>query len=253
MYVTVKLSKYFILFMFFIMLFTILYRGIYYKGRDNSILQSAFFSSGAKFVNSEVYVWSDIDEQNQSKEKLLNLAGQLEIDLSIVKNSAYTKQSVEKPLIDKTEIKGVCADGKSVNIIAQQSRDNLQKSNISINVINRMTTQDINDTVNIIKERFKSFKLKPKVNTCIIGCFDGKLDYEEMSSICENILKGSKAKKIDSIYDNNLLSISAYSPYIDNNIEVEGKKINMNIALRYNAYEDKTYIWLGTPVITIEY
>ena len=250
---TVKLSKYFILFMFFIMLFTILYIGIYYRGGDNSILQNAFLSSGAKFVNSEVYVWSDIDEQNKSKEKLLNLADQLEIDLGIVKDYTYTRQSVTKHPMDKTEIKGVCADGKSVNITAQQSRDSWQKSNVSINVINRMATHDINDTVNIIKERFKSFKLKPKVNTCIIGCFDGKLDYEEMNSISENILKDAKAKKIDSIYDNNLISISAYSPYIDNNIEVNGKKINMNIALRYNGYEDKTYIWLGTPVITIEY
>ncbi|AEV67047.1 YwmB family TATA-box binding protein [Acetivibrio clariflavus] len=249
----VKLSKYFILFMFLIMLFTILYGGIYYRWGDNSVLQNAFLSSGAKFVNSEVYVWSNMDEHNQDMEKLLKLADQLEMDLSVVKNNTYTKQYVKEHSFDKLEIKGICADGKRVDIAAQQCKDNSQKSNISVNVINRMGALDINDTVNAIKERFKSLKLKPKINTCIIGCFDGKLDYEEMNRISENILKCAKAKKIESLYDNNLISISAYSPCIDNNIEVKGKRININIALRYNAYEDKTYIWLATPVIAIEY
>ena len=81
MYVIVKISKYFILFMFFIMLFTIFYIGIYYREGDNSILQNAFLSSGAKFVNSEIYVWSDMEDQDQSKEDLLNLADQLAMDL----------------------------------------------------------------------------------------------------------------------------------------------------------------------------
>lgn len=250
----VKLSKYFILFMFLIILFTTLYTGIYYREGDNSILQNAFFKSGAKFVNSEVYVWSDIDEKNGNSEDLANLAEQLAIDFGVIEKNTFSKQSVGKTSLDGTiEIKGICADGKSVNIITRQSKDGLQKSNISINVIDTLTAQGINASVSIIEENFRKFKLKPKVNTCIIGCFDGKLDYEEMNRISKGILKDAKAKKIDSIADNNLISISAYSPYIDNNIEVEGKKINMNLALRYNAYEDKTYIWLATPVIAIEY
>jgi hypothetical protein len=245
---SVKLSKYFILLMFFIILFTIFYTGIYYSRGDNSILQNAFFRSGAEFVNSEVYVWSDIDKEIQESENLLDLADQLAIDLNVTEKDVLSKQT------DKAiEIKGTSDDGKIVSIITKQSNDNGQKGNVSINVINRVAGQDINDTASVIKEKFKKFKLKPKVNTCIVGCFDGKLDYGEMNRISKSILKDAKAKKIDSISDNNLISISAYSPYIENDIEVYGKKINMNLALRYNAFENKTYIWLATPVITIEY
>lgn len=234
--------------MFFIILFTILYTGIYYSRGDDSVLHNAFFKSGAEFVNSEVYVWSDIDRNNQNSENLLDLADQLAIDLNIKEQDAISKQT------DKTiEIKGTSDDGKSVSIITQQSNESGQKSNISINVINRLAGQDINDTADAIKEKLRNSRLKPKVNTCIIGCFDGKLDYGQMNRISKRILKDAKAKKIDIMSDNNLISISAYSPYIDNNIEVNGKKININLALRYNAYEDKTYIWLATPVITIEY
>lgn len=74
-----------------------------------------------------------------------------------------------------------------------------------------------------------------------------------MNRISRLILDGAKAKKVNGMSEKNLISVSAYSPLIDNNIEIEGRKINMNLALRYNAFEDKTYIWLATPVITIEY
>lgn len=230
------------------------YTGICYNEGENTFaLQDAFSSTGAKFVNSEVYIWSYSDEKKNSSNNLLNLADQLAIDLNITRNAAFSNNTVSNASINKTDIIGICADGKSVCVSTQLSKDNLQKSNISINVINKMNHQDINDSARLLEEKFRKFGLNPKVNTCIIGCFDGKLDYEEMSRISEIILKGTKAKDIKGIYDNNLISISAYSPYIDNTIELEGKRLNMNIALRYNAYEDKTYIWLATPVITIEY
>lgn len=240
--------------MFFTILFTIFYTGIYYKEGENTFaLQDAFSSTGAKFVNSEVYIWSYIDEQKNSPENLLNFADQLAIDLNITRNAPFSNKTVSNAFINKTDRIGTCSDGKSVCVSTQLSKDNLQKSNISINVINELYHQDINDSARLLEEKFKKFGLNPKVNTCIVGCFDGKLDYEEMNRISKIILKDTKAKDIKGIYDNNLISISAYSPYIDNTIEVEGKRLNMNIALRYNAYEDKTYIWLATPVITIEY
>ena len=240
--------------MFFTILFTIIYTGIYYKEVENTFaLQDAFSSTGAKFVNSEVYIWSYIDEQKNSSENLFNFADQLAIELNITRDAAVSNKIVSNGFINKTDIIGTCADGKSVCVSTQLSKDNIQKSNISVNVINKLNNQDINDSTRLLEEKFKKFGLNPKVNTCIIGCFDGKLDYEEMNRISKIILNGTKAKDIKGIYDNNLISISAYSPYIDNTIELEGKRLNMNIALRYNAYEDKTYIWLATPVITIEY
>ena len=250
-YVLIRLSKYFFLLIFFTILFITFYAGICYK--DNTFsLYDAFSSTGAKFVNSEVYIWSYIDKQKSSSDNLLDFAHQLAIDLNITRNATFSNKTVSNAFVNKTDIIGTFPDGKSVCVSTQLSKDNVQKSNISINIINE-NYQDINDSASLLEERLRKFGLSPKVNTCIIGYFDGKLDYEEMNSISKIILRDTKAKDIKTIYDNNLISISAYSPYIDNTIEVEGKRLNMNIALRYNAYEDKTYIWFATPVITIEY
>lgn len=250
-----KLRNYFFLSMIFILLFTTAYVGLYYRGEENTALQNIFSDTGAKFVNSEVYVWSNIDEQYKSQESLLGFANQLSENVGLSDKRDLLKKSSRKDAAVKTEINGSTADGKTVCITAQfnEGKNDTEKNVVSIDVINKLTQLDINDTANLLKEKFKSFGLNPKVNTCIIGYFDGKLDYVEMNRISKLILEEAKAKKVNRMSDKNLISISAYSPLIDNDIEIEGKKINMNLALRYNAYENKTYIWFATPVITIEY
>ena len=250
-----KLRGYFFLSMILILLFTTSYVGIYYRGEENTALQNIFSDTGAKFVNSEVYVWCNTNELYKSKESLLEFADQLSVSVGLSDKGDLSKKSISKEGTVKTEITGCTADGKTICITVQfnEDKDKMQKNIVSIDVINKLTQLDINDTANLLKEKFKSFGLNPKVNTCIIGYFDGKLDYVEMNRVSRLFLEAAKAKKVNGMSEKNLISISAYSPLIDNNIELEGKKINMNLALRYNAYEDKTYIWFATPVITIEY
>jgi hypothetical protein len=59
--------------------------------------------------------------------------------------------------------------------------------------------------------------------------------------------------EVEGIRDGSLISLSAYSPLLKDSIKVRGKRVNINLAARYSAFEDKTYIWLASPVITTEY
>ncbi|OPZ83473.1 MAG: hypothetical protein BWY74_04442 [Firmicutes bacterium ADurb.Bin419] len=175
--------------------------------------------------------------------------------VGVLKEKDYTINTLNNDFIRKTEIRGSTLDGKTVCIISQLNKGERDENNssISVDIISELTQTDIYNTAKLIEEKFISFGLNPKVNTCITGYFDGKLDYMEMNRISGLILKDAKAKKIDGMSEKNMISVSAYSPLIDNNIEIMGRRTNINLALRYNAYEDKTYIWVATPVITIEY
>ncbi len=53
--------------------------------------------------------------------------------------------------------------------------------------------------------------------------------------------------------EDDILSFSIFTPYIEEYIYTGSRKMNLNIAIRFNEYEDKTYIWIGTPIITIGY
>ena len=50
--------------------------------------------------------------------------------------------------------------------------------------------------------------------------------------------------------DDRLISLAGHSPVID---IPPIESINFQIASRYSEYEGKTYLWTGTPLITIEY
>lgn len=252
----VRLKKYFFLLMFFIIMFTISYAGLYYsEGTKKPTIQGSFLSAGANFVNSDVYVWCNTDKLWDEPDSIVKITDQLSDSVGILKNDDYTINTLNNDFIRKTEIRGSTSDGKTVCIISQLNKNESDENSsfISVNVIDELTQTDINNTAETLKEKFKSFGLNPKVNTCITGYFDGKLDYVEMNRISGLILKDAKAKEIDGISDKNLISVSAYSPFIDNSVEIMGRTTNINLALRYNAFEDKTYIWVATPVITIEY
>ena len=48
------------------------------------------------------------------------------------------------------------------------------------------------------------------------------------------------------------LNIMGFSPLLPEGIEILGQNYNINIVMRYNSEEDKTYLWIGTPVISLE-
>ena len=97
------------------------------------------------------------------------------------------------------------------------------------------------------------YGIRSGINMCITGYYEGERGERELNKVIKKVLCSMDAKGISSIWDSGLTSICAYSPAIDNTLLLDGKKINMNLATRYNSYENKTYIWVAIPVIMIEY
>jgi len=87
----------------------------------------------------------------------------------------------------------------------------------------------------------------------MIGTFEGKLESSNKVKKITKTLQVINGNKIEGIMDESIISISAYSPNIDRFIYTGNNKMNLNIAMRYNEYEGKTYYWIGSPIITIEY
>ena len=105
----------------------------------------------------------------------------------------------------------------------------------------------------VIKEICRKYGLVPEINYCITGYFEGKLDTKDLNDVCGKAFRAAGAEKVEGIKEDNLISLTAYSPDISNYVRVDGSRVNLNIALRYNSYEKRTYIWLATPLIAIEY
>ena len=85
------------------------------------------------------------------------------------------------------------------------------------------------------------------------GRIGQKLDTRSMISKGEQIFKALGGRIIEGIEEGQLVSRTGYSSLIENSLFIGEEKININVGLRYNEYEDATYLWLGTPVIFTSY
>lgn len=135
----------------------------------------------------------------------------------------------------------------------KDSKNNIEETTLYINFIIKENFNEINDIMYKIENIFKNFDKEVEISTCVVGTFEGQLDNIEKEDIIYEGIKKVKGKVIEKFVEDDLVSIIAYTPCINEYVFLENEKINLNIAIRYNELEKNTYLWIGTPVITISY
>ncbi|MGI6587155.1 MAG: YwmB family TATA-box binding protein [Gracilibacteraceae bacterium] len=90
-------------------------------------------------------------------------------------------------------------------------------------------------------------------SSCIIGTYKGKLDEKDVDKKSKIALQSINARKIDGMENDELRSISAFSSSVGGYKVPDKASVNVQLAIRYSSYDDKTYIWIGTPLIPMGY
>ena len=243
----------------FLLVLCIFIVSMYYLRVNSDLLETtlvkSFNNSGAKVICSEIYFWGRIGEEYKTQEELVSLLENVSKDMGILNDAGAKAHSAKNDYFSKYEVNGLLPDGQILNMtLTVEKNDSGGKEKVISGTITQdMSNGGIEETSRKIKEVFNSYKVSPKLNTCIVGAFDGRLDDAEMNDIASRVFKEAEAKKVEGMRDEKLISVSAYSPSIGESIKINGRKVNLNLAMRFNNNEDKTYIWLATPVITKEY
>lgn len=186
------------------------------------------------------------EELNILLNNILNMMDIIELDREEIYGNGYSQINLYS--YDKYK--------NPITMIISSYYDEESKTDetyLYFNLINNeqfLTNNDIIDKVQVIFKDNNSFMDK---TTSILAYIDGKAANNEIENKTNKALRKFKGQTVESFKDINLLSYTAYTPYIVRNIEIDKKKINLNLAIRYNDYEDKTLIWIGTPIITSGY
>ena len=220
-----------------------------------TVLQKSFKSCGAKAISSNIYFWGKLPEECDSFDKMQGLASAFLSELGVSARSTCVQKAVNNDFVQKIEMNGTTEDNRIISISVQSNGQNsyTTERTIYINVSQDIAYSGLEKIRGDVLFIFEKHHIKPKVNSCITGYYSGFLSLSQLNEACRNALNGVGAVEVEGINERNMISVAAYSPYIKDYIRVNGKKVNINVALRYNSYEDKTYIWLATPVITTEY
>jgi len=221
----------------------------FYPILPEKIIEESFHSSGARIVSSEVYLTGKIEKSSfHTVDKLRRLVTDISGGLG-AENDENSYSIVENDNMTGVEMSCAVNNYRNVFINAVNGVD----SYITVSIVDTSENPGLADIGKSAADILASNGIKPDVNACITGNFQGRLGEKELEEVFDKIFKEAGAHKVEGMEENSLISISAYSPAIEESVNVNGKKINLNLAVRYNSYEDKTYIWLATPVIVTEY
>ena len=141
---------------------------------------------------------------------------------------------------------------KNISIIGIKKNSN--ESYIIIDILSNKVYKNIVDIYTIIETSLYKYSNVVDISTCISGEFSKNLQFSKCNDILQEILYNMNAEEIDRVKNENMISVTAYSKLLDKNyLEYLGNKINLNIGIRYSEDDDKTLIYIATPIIKLDY
>ena len=219
---------------------------------EDDVLISCFSSSGAVVHESSISCAFKISDSFLSKEKLL-MEMQKIIDMLEPLDFELSEDFFEGEDRRMTSGKVLLRDSiYTINLEAVAYEDGGETYAMIEGKMDKNLEQ-LKEGQGKLSKMLETYKSDSNIYSCIVGTYEGKLSESEIESSIEACLKAINARKIEGVPNHELYSISAYSRNIREFVNSGSKNINVQIASRYSSYDDKTYIWVGTPVIVKEY
>lgn len=219
---------------------------------EKTLLES-FKDSGAKTVSSEIYFRGKAEGRNCS------IVGLVETVSELFKALGCTEYEMRKRegsnLLQGIEADGRVGTGRLVNLRIRKEKlgENRERVYLTVSVTELAPEPPLDEIRRNVLPVFEKCSMKAEVNACITGSYAGKLPRSRLNEIFRKVFKKAEAQKVEGMDERNMISVSAYTPVIGEWVRVNGSRVNLNLAARYNSFEDRTYLWLATPVITTEY
>lgn len=224
------------------------YADIKYNNEYDKLID-AFNSTKAEFKFYNIKANSTIN-YNISKNDMM------EVCIDVINNLGFEESDIKWEQKWDSKQKQIYAhienENKNISIIGIKKSD--KESYIIIDILDNKVYKDIVDIYTILQNTLDKHSSSLDINTCISGEYTKKLQNDKYDDILEKILYNMNAKEIDRVEDENFISITAYSKLLnENHLEYLGNKINLNIGMRYSEDEDKTLLYIATPIIKLDY
>ncbi len=213
----------------------------------------AFEKTKATFEGYNVNGHAQMEDTFLNFENMEKIASDLNKSFGInEKNVAYTK--TEEKNFRQVYAYGKNEENKGVSIIVESERcENVEQTHIIVDINKNEVYKDIVETYAKMKNELSEYDEDLDIYTCITGSFEGKLNNESYDKIMKRVFLNMNGVEKERIEDENLISVTGYSNKLKEYIKYGGNKVNLNASLRYSEYDNKTFVYIGTPLIILEY
>lgn len=193
-------------------------------------------------INGHVSIKNNMDE-SEAYSIVEDIASKLELNNIKIDNNSDE---------DIVQINGnYISDKYSMYIIVQSNKNNLKDTNIVVDY-NSNKDKKVEEIKNNIRNALKEYG---EVNyyICYTSSFDQNMDKKEKTKVVNSLIKKYNIDIKERYEDKNIVSVTGYTSRLKEWIKYDDKKVNINIAVRYNNYDEKTNLIIGYPLITIGY
>lgn len=219
-------------------------------------LSTAMRAVGAGVEELSINGWAQLPNDRQSEEELEAMARTAIERLGISTNSyTITHSTTQYQRMARAEAVSDYFHAVTVaEVIYPRNDSNSQEVYLVVNIETKPQQDDeIQEWKSKITGIMENFGGQARISTCLVGWLDGKLNDEEWNNYIGNGFNAVNATIIDKVRSDNFASFTGFSPAITEHLMVGKKRINVNMAMRYSPYDDRTYVTIGSPVITREY
>ncbi|KYH33609.1 YwmB family TATA-box binding protein [Neomoorella mulderi] len=219
------------------------------------LLFNAFTASGARLETMGLEAWGSLNSTFMDGEAIHDLAGRVAAALGLEGTGGFTRQ-------DDTSFHALYWEGELqpgvVLYFSLQSLAGAGEGGETYLLINLEGQPQQGEGEMLawqerVREAFQPWQVEPHLIYSLTGVIPGKLTPAEREQRARAVLAALAAEKVEGVEEEDLLSISAYSPRLPRSLEVAGRPVNANVALRYHATDGNTYLHLGSPLLGGEY
>nr|WP_092071009.1 YwmB family TATA-box binding protein [Dendrosporobacter quercicolus]NSL48450.1 YwmB family TATA-box binding protein [Dendrosporobacter quercicolus DSM 1736]SDM17312.1 TATA-box binding [Dendrosporobacter quercicolus] len=219
-------------------------------------LAAAMQATGAELGEISVNGWAKLPAAQTGETELIGITKQAMLELGFTGEEYELTVAVSRR---QQAVRAVAvASDRQVAVIAEQLRPagDGRPAEVYLAVNIELKTQDAQAATESsakISKIITAFAGSPQISTCLVGWLDGKLVKDDWDKRLGDAFAVLNADLISSTSSAQYSSFTGFSPMLDKGLNIGDRRINVNAAMRYSPYDNRTYVIIGSPVITIEY
>lgn len=213
-------------------------------------LEAMLATTGAVIVEGEVQYFASLGQtflaMDELEEMLFNVADRLALRGGTVQRSEGETYRV-------LDVTGETSLGPQAHIVVQSNPGDGSLS-ISPQSYLLVVCRDTSVTrVKTVASRLDVL-LQPlapggQLSYYLTGELAGRHTLKEMQKLAEDALAAVDGRVIEGLEDEEMISLTAYTPRLGSYLTADEDRFNLNLAVRYDSYLDKTVLWAGFPII----
>jgi hypothetical protein len=217
-------------------------------------LEMLLQSSGASVTEGEVQYLASLNAKFLTMEELEDkLLATAEI-IGLKEGEVARSEGKTYRVLDMT---GETADGTSTHIVVQSNPGDKQQGvkpqSYLLIVCRHSSPQKIATTAARLETALRPIAPGGQVSYYLTGELSGKYTAAEMSELAERALESVNAKLVEGMWEEEIISLTAYTPLITRYYGTGNDRFNLNLAVRYDNHNNRTVLWAGFPLIHTTY